>query len=109
MRISDWSSDVCSSDLHVAWVKPTPRFARASKRRSSNLTRVDQQRIVRMVLRVTLAYDRPRSEELTAALQTLMRISCAAFCMQKHDSASDRGRTQLTSTHHSTYRDTPHT
>src|SRR3546814_8138721 len=69
MRISDWSSDVCSSDLHhtnaPAWVH-------------INAAAIGRQ----------FAGDKPqqgRSEEHTSELQSLMRISYAVFCLkQKH-------------------------
>src|SRR3546814_8246847 len=86
MRISDWSSDVCSSDLvqHRAVV------------------RVQQQHVVvpvflpQVPLVVVLQRERAahgvgvqerelehRSEEHTSELQSLMRISYAVFCLKK--------------------------
>src|SRR3546814_2319729 len=71
MRISDWSSDVCSSDL-----------GRAGAQRS-------EQKIVRGRPRVRAARHhrfircQPRSEEHTSELQSLMRISYAVFCLKK--------------------------
>src|SRR3546814_8908979 len=89
MRISDWSSDVCSSDLgkdhsqradicvRAAWAEPSvcrqlachplalpsmePQLSRAQHRLCSP----------------------PRSEEHTSELQSLMRISYAVFCLKK--------------------------
>src|SRR3546814_3686173 len=72
MRISDWSSDVCSSDLGSAGRPagpgrrprgtngPPPRPPWSSAARGSS-----------------------RSEEHTSELQSLMRISYAVFCLRK--------------------------
>src|SRR3546814_5828762 len=65
MRISDWSSDVCSSDLPEsaaswAWqLRPTAASRKNVRKRQ------------------------PRSEEHTSELQSLMRISYAVFCLKK--------------------------
>src|SRR3546814_5390437 len=99
MRISDWSSDVCSSDLrglplrrrvqlrrgHVATlsIPALPLFAQgpAPARRKG--------RGVRTRARIAVAAPRriprhePRSEEHTSELQSLMRISYAVFCLKK--------------------------
>src|SRR3546814_11474945 len=42
MRISDWSSDVCSSDLCSATASSFPGFARASIHRATRGTRHDR-------------------------------------------------------------------
>src|SRR3546814_4765483 len=71
MRISDWSSDVCSSDLVSPGAGPTlsaiwlaPRFSYSCPllHRKSRLC---------------------RSEEHTSELQSLMRISYAVLCLKK--------------------------
>src|SRR3546814_10100569 len=93
MRISDWSSDVCSSDLDrvvtrrryavatlltgalfsvlfavVAFRAPRPRFTwNASASAPIGLYRLTPM----------------RSEEHTSELQSLMRISYAVFCLKK--------------------------
>src|SRR3546814_9494601 len=123
MRISDWSSDVCSSDLgerpfslkdadherllnmivaltaeisvlqdqqdmltrilvargvatdeEIAYFQPdtAASAARATKRRE----------LIERVMRIIIA-DAERSEEHTSALQSLMRISYAVFCLKK--------------------------
>src|SRR3546814_7194485 len=116
MRISDWSSDVCSSDLvpphsdhslskvstilltatisfsstvslypSRVWTpiwSPT-RYAAwtglsASTRYSSTLHSPLRSTDTRY-----LAITRPRSEEHTSELQSLMRISYAVFCLKK--------------------------
>src|SRR3546814_6361108 len=89
MRISDWSSDVCSSDLFVVWPPGRRRLRRGARHglvgdRAPHLQCVDrccdvvhaQQR------RAALGRDQ-RSEEHTSELQSLMRISYAVFCLKK--------------------------
>src|SRR3546814_8775811 len=92
MRISDWSSDVCSSDLsflqrsgardrHIlhlhAWLV-------ATRHRRQILQRphlVDRHRADAGHFAIEV---RPcRSEEHTSELQSLMRISYAVFCLKK--------------------------
>src|SRR3546814_8349077 len=104
MRISDWSSDVCSSDLSPR------RPERSAQHPCRNLPpRIDQQRdrddpdergedrreIAEHPLQVapvqaklieaadSEAKQRDRSEEHTSELQSLMRISYAVFCLKK--------------------------
>src|SRR3546814_6242340 len=80
MRISDWSSDVCSSDLHF---RETLKVD--SKSSVWNLTTMS---FDIMVLEIFLpltsgAQLMIRSEEHTSELQSLMRISYAVFCLNK--------------------------
>src|SRR3546814_7713222 len=99
MRISDWSSDVCSSDLEFKCIRsqrssatttkanlpmksprpciassvtapPPARRARSSSRSNSNPPRAQRPPCC-------------RSEEHTSELQSLMRISYAVFCLKK--------------------------
>src|SRR3546814_4234050 len=93
MRISDWSSDVCSSDLtcatsSVSATTTSPSKATTRCRRSRRRWRCDagSDRVV------TDAVEKPgvpmpgggtRSEEHTSELQSLMRISYAVFCLKK--------------------------
>src|SRR3546814_1922040 len=74
LRISDWSSDVCSSDLRAA--------ACAVLRK-----RPDDPGIHRARRRTGAADpgspEPGRSEEHTSELQSLMRISYAVFCLKK--------------------------
>src|SRR3546814_5563739 len=70
MRISDWSSDVCSSDLSASDVSAAARLFTATPARIST---------VGLALRPASR----RSEEHTSELQSLMRISYAVFCLQK--------------------------
>src|SRR3546814_3439664 len=111
MRISDWSSDVCSSDLvgdrlglrqiESAIEKcALGEFAGARGPRTSGAGRPHQQlechrAAVRLQLDDVFAGKRmwrgeaqhesavDRSEEHTSELQSLMRISYAVFCLKK--------------------------
>src|SRR3546814_9960208 len=110
MRISDWSSDVCSSDLterdhlHIlenacakAVFVSTPKLARtllpAVVQSSECRTvigfeplRIGQQSDVTLYDLDRLVADCPadvRSEEHTSELQSLMRISYAVLCLKK--------------------------
>src|SRR3546814_4658949 len=92
MRISDWSSDVCSSDLFGP-VEHDLHFD-ARWQRLRNLIKLG-----RYVLRHDttvfvdehedgadhrfLAVHAARSEEHTSELQSLMRISYAVFCLKQ--------------------------
>src|SRR3546814_9971282 len=89
MRISDWSSDVCSSDLRdrddIADTKGGTRlsgscFACAlqwfKSAHAVSARRMDCGDVIRAPLST-------RSEEHTSELQSLMRISYAVFCLKK--------------------------
>src|SRR3546814_10422472 len=87
MRISDWSSDVCSSDLAAALrvgieilgvaLSAGPRTAAGDG--SASLARpMTAVRVAFIKLRALV-----RSEEHTSELQSLMRISYAVFCLKK--------------------------
>src|SRR3546814_1686598 len=105
MRMSDWSSEVCSSDLHASrrlhrgdgnltGVLHEDRHARfptcgldqpAFDREWSNarkdiaaILRVGDNRLIDENLQEQI-----RSEEHTSELQSLMRISYAVFCLKK--------------------------
>src|SRR3546814_7494818 len=102
MRISDWSSDVCSSDLAMtSWLaggnapgafeidtdgelrgndqsKPTVRYQR------HNLDSADIRKHIaegKLATRLGLRWNN-RSEEHTSELQSLMRISYAVFFLK---------------------------
>src|SRR3546814_1770397 len=115
MRISDWSSDVCSSDLNLppvtgypAQTKRAARIGRPSccKSLAAN-QRFENWKLLRALarpyfLRSTVRLSRVRkpsfftalrsagrSEEHTSELQSLMRISYAVFCLtQKKTTAT---------------------
>src|SRR3546814_7587917 len=103
MRISDWSSDVCSSDLieHLLAKVQRPvearrvvigelgignRFADAIDHAGDlfdvRLFGLDPDQ-VGAVLKAGDAVKNARSEEHTSELQSLMRISYAVFCLKK--------------------------
>src|SRR3546814_7255537 len=96
MRISDWSSDVCSSDLgrtgQDAGVLAQGRAARDRQRAAGRIS------LGRWPLVLCAGAGRHglklrgkpgpqslkiRSEEHTSELQSLMRISYAVFCLKK--------------------------
>src|SRR3546814_3638508 len=107
MRISDWSSDVCSSDLVQQVFEPL--VLAAAKRRqvhplgfgqqaaelhqqqvqvldhTGHVLRVERQRLVEVAQHADEIDDQAtgRSEEHTSELQSLMRISYAVFCLKK--------------------------
>src|SRR3546814_1223339 len=101
MRISDWSSDVCSSDLPQVrareWVSGLlDEFGGASAMDFVDNVKVDLfpdevyvftprgeiRQLQRGATPVDFAYA-VRSEEHTSELQSLMRISYAVFCLKK--------------------------
>src|SRR3546814_9065005 len=113
MRISDWSADVCSSDLrlcsllHVptgnyqpAWVvRATDHF---NERREiiKALTSIHPPRnISNKVFQFLCQSERNviRSEEHTSELQSLMRISYAVFCLKKKKKKITNTKQQKTS------------
>src|SRR3546814_4175012 len=94
MRISDWSSDVCSSDLlQVAFTihrgrpfRPIP-LPRPSCRIGVLLCQYSMAAVGPSPhdgdRNITPAPATPRSEEHTSELQSLMRLSYAVFCLKK--------------------------
>src|SRR3546814_4908514 len=86
MRISDWSSDVCSSDLRkAAYGKrldipsgTAVRFEPGQSREVSLIPYRGGRTVIGFRAMVT-----GRSEEHTSELQSLMRISYAVFCLEK--------------------------
>src|SRR3546814_4528117 len=93
LRISDWSSDVCSSDLKAlnpaggwsptaaaAFFKKYPPLSSAGKVRYAEALMATGDRAGA----IAAARDAwTRSEEHTSELQSLMRISYAVFCLKK--------------------------
>src|SRR3546814_4980177 len=106
MRISDWSSDVCSSDL--VWLAIADRKTRLMKTRiylslkafmkdGDGAMLVDRLRVLagnyRINRRGINAVRRSRrSEEHTSELQSLMRISYAVFCLKKKKNTHEQKR-----------------
>src|SRR3546814_6693132 len=113
MRISDWSSDVCSSDLHqheeAGGVEEgedeeehgVHRIARAHhhdpRGHGDGGEEIEGQGLNDHAAGL-LSVSRPlrpwpaaaRSEEHTSELQSLMRISYAVFCLQKQNERTVR-------------------
>src|SRR3546814_10075809 len=102
MRISDWSSDVCSSDLlgrvsgaidwRVGRREPSAGFAGLSASqggtgveavRSGFVPRIRIGEWQKKAFLQCAILSHPRSEEHTSELQSLMRISYAVFCLKK--------------------------
>src|SRR3546814_5032863 len=109
MRISDWSSDVCSSDLWEAQCSGelgrigidylSGQHQRSAKQRGGVYTDIAQEAardhrqhgcVAPDGRRLDIVKKRPaligevlRSEEHKSELQSLMRISYAVFCLKK--------------------------
>src|SRR3546814_7955086 len=111
MRVSDWSSDVCSSDLDAGSDRPADCHRAGADRRfpaggvsrwpdRGNLPTVRDHhfgigdylrfcrphadtRFVRVAHQTGAQRPAPRSEEHTSELQSLMRISYAVFCLKQ--------------------------
>src|SRR3546814_7188232 len=94
MRISDWSSDVCSSDLLPLECADRGAEQRDFQRDRGAIDRQPRGEIVAAVedqarprqQRLGIGAVQPpgnRSEEHTSELQSLMRISYAVFCLKK--------------------------
>src|SRR3546814_10623555 len=102
MRISDWCSDVCSSDLEALF----PR--RQDERFDHRLFRLRLRNRASRAMRIVEPADKPsppspprriralqnragdRSEEQPSELQSLMRTSYAAFCLNKKTTRNHR-------------------
>src|SRR3546814_6240145 len=107
MRISDWSSDVCSSDLTTSAIQgyidemiggqssPLNKgtvYSNASSKFSSTFAdfkagKADENELLTAAKNFQDAsralFGSGRSEEHTSELQSLMRISYAVFCLKK--------------------------
>src|SRR3546814_3407358 len=97
MRISDWSSDVCSSDLTTAFFYRNPVTNSLFTSVPLTQTPGGPRFTFRTIFPGGFAPDfhatirdaslvsglRGRSEEHTSELQSLMRISYAVFCLKK--------------------------
>src|SRR3546814_5986732 len=115
MRISDWSSDVCSSDL----VTITGTVDRGIKETgvngatgylATNMTlRADYELLRNLIISAGGELEKrdfnniDRSEEHTSELQSLMRNSYAVFCLkqkntQNTSNTKDKNHTMITKT-----------
>src|SRR3546814_6885928 len=107
MRISDWSSDVCSSDLPVDAARLTstvdqqaPLQAWAAREQMAQAALEQARAAKRPDWSVSASYGKRapglRSEEHTSKLQSLMRTSYAVFCLKKK-----KKKHETTNTNHS--------
>src|SRR3546814_10260789 len=124
MRISDWSSDVCSSDLSLSLTQARPDELEKILRR---VTAINDRNTLRDCLIPLLVPERflagpsvngddltlrplsnllfvllrqhQRSEEHTSELQSLMRISYAVFCLKKKTYTENNTNLQIQKTH----------
>src|SRR3546814_8430177 len=103
MRISDWSSDVCSSDLFM------PRWWNRSWATKWFITATFHDQHHRFFTGnyggYTTIWDRlcgtmrtRRSEEHTSELQSLMRNSYAVFCLKKKKKSNNKEQQQTQTT-----------
>src|SRR3546814_5589337 len=86
MRISDWSSDVCSSDLPSRSGAGKAAEAAAASRWSAAVLAAASAAAFSAVSSAAAraaAAAAASSEEHTSELQSLMRISYAVFCLKK--------------------------
>src|SRR3546814_7131227 len=113
MRISDWSSDVCSSDLHApaqhdarhsglsspchrkgskvtvtsrtteSWLPHSSHVPHATALRSACRQKTRSVEVATHLVGFVQFRASTRSEEHTSELQSLMRISYAVFCLKK--------------------------
>src|SRR3546814_7490609 len=109
MRISDWSSDVCSSDLEkVRWKAESDSWPAFPTTRRAVLNTIIKNGVQNVVFQsgdihcanvaaieftgspaaqklkaFSITSSAFRSEEHTSELQSLMRISYAVFCLKK--------------------------
>src|SRR3546814_7860268 len=112
MRISDWSSDVCSSDLKKSTSQIRQILGKIQSATSSAVMVVEEgtKRVNETIETVNRAGDtigslgdaiaenaraaaQIRSEEHTSELQSLMRISYAVFCLKKKKKQIDHIKT----------------
>src|SRR3546814_2682210 len=125
MRISDWSSDVCSSDLDIDVVLILARLGEQfdlRERRVGEARRHDERRVARRAAEVheaalgedddllavgefdqvgarldlgPVVVGKRRSEEHTSEPQSLMRISYAVFCLKKKKKKHSRDKNKI--------------
>src|SRR3546814_2090818 len=83
MRISDWSSDVCSSDLNRHYVELAQQEGGRLVTGGEALRLAAPGYYMSPALIADTDPAMRRSEEHTSELQSLMRISYAASCLKK--------------------------
>src|SRR3546814_1349180 len=123
MRISDWSSDVCSSDLadalqskgnrlrhHVRRLRRPPQEGEIGGGREFSIAGhanspctyqrgCSLSRSCSPLRNTQKRRPRTRSEEHTSELQSLMRISYAVFCLKKKKNSVTTQTNKNTNTH----------
>src|SRR3546814_8241905 len=94
MRISDWSSDVCSSDLVEKYLKADDaRWAEAQQTLAKLFEGREQPKY---------GGELPPTNEIGRAhaeLQSLMRISYAVFCLKKKKARTHKSNNITMNTH----------
>src|SRR3546814_2995747 len=107
MRISDWSSDVCSSDLPAADLAtqrkvPTRLIWISRLNASAGKCLIEPSSFDRLAVFIALPVpaqhtriDSCRSEEHTSELQSLMRISYAVLCLKKKKKSHKKSDTHF--------------
>src|SRR3546814_6235685 len=102
MRISDWSSDVCSSDLTSSTPVKTKGATRPALRRETlplgSMWKSPKPvwQLARASGTISSSASISRSEEHTSELQSLMRISYAVFCLKKKNYKNEKTTTKTT-------------
>src|SRR3546814_10729716 len=111
MSISDWSSDVCSSDLHAGvehflpQLPNSPSTAAARPIQTAITSPIPAALLHSKIDCLPLGWSigrrrksfPSRSEEHTSELQSLMRISYAVFCLKKKNNKKTT-KTKITNT-----------
>src|SRR3546814_3978848 len=115
MRISDWSSDVCSSDLHImqrylqlasvnaladelnaqGYRTKLQRRTSGPHRGGCSFRRGTLYHLLSNRIYIGDIIHKGRSEEHTSELQSLMRISYAVFCLKKKKNTNKRKQDRL--------------
>src|SRR3546814_4691495 len=109
MRISDWSSDVCSSDLNAnssahsgLCFSNTSRITSPISCGRFRVVLLESVMGLLLFFRFLSLHQGPeslRSEEHTSELQSLMRISYAVFCLKKKNKSRNQHISQHTTKH----------
>src|SRR3546814_4122499 len=98
MRISDWSSDVCSSVLQQAaellqgFAQRQQRFGQQARRRDEPLDRRVRRSLQAVALLLPAGAGIDQIGRATSELQSLMRISYAVFCLKKKINKNKQNR-----------------
>src|SRR3546814_7039500 len=104
MRISDWSSDVCSSDLPILLILQSRggehckivSIAEFPPTKIQGICPCTKESLRGLVNHSWQPREMLRSEEHTSELQSLMRISYAVFCLKKKKNKTKKQQQQRT-------------